>query len=76
MDLFDNFGETILAVVMAAAAAVLSALATEVAVIWIGARLFKGESSYGFGLSVGPPLAIAAGIAIFIWVFRKMRITG
>ncbi len=73
---FENFGETILAVVMASFAAVFAAAATAIALMWIGARLFSGEASYGFGLGLGPPAALVAGVVAFVWVFRKMRITG
>ena len=44
-----------------------------VSLIFIGAKLFNGEWSYGVPLSLGPPIAIITGAVVFAIVFRKMR---
>jgi hypothetical protein len=44
-----------------------------VSLIFIGAKLFNDEASYGVPLSLGPPIAIITGAVVFAIVLRKMR---
>ncbi len=73
MKLFEGIGESAVALIVSAATAFLAAVATIVIMVFIGARFFWGESSYGFSLAFGPPVALIVGIAVFILLFRKIR---
>jgi hypothetical protein len=54
MKLFDDFAATALALLISAVSAVLAALLAYVSLIFIGAKLFNDEASYGVPLSLGP----------------------
>ena len=73
MRLFDNIGESAIALVVAVAAAIIAAIALFVGVIFVGTTFFKGESSYGVGLAFGPALAVIGAVLTFVFVFRKIR---
>jgi hypothetical protein len=53
--------------------AVLAAMAGLFLIIFVGAKLFRDEWSYGIPLAFGIPVALIAGIATFVIVFRKVR---
>jgi hypothetical protein len=73
MSVFEGIGESIVALLVSAAAAVVVAIVFFVGVGFIGLKFFSGESSYGVGLAFGPPIAVVAGISTFILLFRKIR---
>jgi hypothetical protein len=73
MKLFEDFGETIFAIVVSSATACVVFVATYFAVIWLGTALFRGEASYGFGLALAFPTAVVLGVVAFVLLFRKMR---
>jgi hypothetical protein len=75
MKIFDELGESVIALVASAAAAMVSAICAWVLVTFIGAKLFTGEMSYGVGLLFGPSAALIVGGAVFITLFRKIRST-
>jgi hypothetical protein len=73
MKIFDNLGESVIALIFSAAAAVVGAVGAFVLTIFVGARFFKGEMSYGFGLLFGPLSALVVGGAVSTLLFRKIR---
>jgi type IV secretory pathway VirB2 component (pilin) len=73
MKIFDDFSATTLALLISVISGVVAAGCAFVSTIFIGAKLFNGEMSYGVPLSVGPPIAIITGGVVFFVVFRKMR---
>jgi hypothetical protein len=73
MKIFDELGESVIALLASAAVALVSAICSWVLVIFIGAKLFPGEMSYGVGLMFGPLAALIVGGAVFIVLFRKIR---
>ena len=52
---------------------VRSAIGAFALTIFIGARFFRDEWSYGVPLAFGLPAAVAGGVSVFIIVFRKVR---
>ena len=70
---FDDFSGRALAALISTVSAVVAAGSAFVSTIFIGAKLFNGEASYGVPLSLGAPIAIITGAAVFFVVFRKMR---
>jgi hypothetical protein len=73
MRIFDELGESVIALLAAAAVAIISAICAWVLVTFIGAKLFSGEMSYGVGLVFGPLAALLVGGAVFVVLFRKVR---
>ena len=73
MKLFDDFSARALALLISTVSAVVAAGCAFLSTIFIGAKLFNGEMSYGVPLSLGPPIAIITGAVVFFVVFRKMR---
>jgi hypothetical protein len=73
MKVFDELGESVIALLAAAAVALVSAICTWLLVIFIGAKLFSGEMSYGVSLLFALPAALIVGGAVFIVLFRKIR---
>ena len=73
MKFFDDFSARTLAVLISTMSAVVAAGCAFFSTVFIGAKFFNGEMSYGVPLSVGPPIAIITGAAVFFAVFRKMR---
>lgn len=73
MKLFDDFSARTLAVLISAMSAAVAAACSFFLTVFIGAKFFNGEMSYGIPLSAGPPIAILAGAVVFFAVFRKMR---
>jgi hypothetical protein len=73
MNIFDELGESVIALIASAAAAIVSAICAWVLVTFIGAKLFRDEMSYGVGLLFGPPAALIVGGVVFILLFRKIR---
>jgi hypothetical protein len=70
---FDDMSAKALALLIATVSAAVAAGCAFVSTIFIGAKLFNDEWSYGVPLSLGPPIAIIAGTVAFFLVFRKMR---
>jgi hypothetical protein len=73
MKIFDELGESVIALLAAAAAALVSAVCTWFLVIFIGAKLFSGEMSYGVGLLFAAPAALIVGGIVFVVLFREIR---
>ena len=72
---FEDVGEKTVAFIVAIAAAVISMIVTFVGVLFLGARLFSGEASYGFGLAYGPVVSLITGAITFVLAYRKIRST-
>ena len=73
MEIHERIEENIVPLVVSALAAVFAALGAWVLTIFIGAKLIRGEWSYGFPLAFGVPVALVAGGVAFLLVFRKLR---
>lgn len=73
MKLFDDFSAVALALLISTVSAIVAAGCAFVSTIFIGAKFFHGEISYGVPLSLGLPIAIIAAAVAFFVVFRKMR---
>jgi hypothetical protein len=69
----DDFSARALALLIATIGAIVGAGCAFVSAIFIGAKFFNDEASYGVPLSLGLPIAIVTGAVIFFVVFRKMR---
>lgn len=76
MRVFDEIGESFLALIVSSLSALTGGAATFFLVAFIGARFIRGEGSYGFALMFCFPMALAAGVWVFIWSFRKIRSLG
>lgn len=61
MKIFNELGESVIALVASAAAAMVSAICAWVLLTFISAKLFTGEMSYGVGLLFGPLAALIVG---------------
>jgi hypothetical protein len=70
---FDDLSARALALLISLASAVVAAGCAFISTIFIGAKFFNGEASYGVPLSLGPPIAIITGAVVFFVVYRKMR---
>jgi hypothetical protein len=64
--------ENIAALVLAAIAAVFAALGAWVSTIFVGAKFFRDEWSYGIPMAFGLPAAMVAAVAVFLVVFKKL----
>jgi hypothetical protein len=73
MRLFEGIGESAVALIVSSVAGLMAAIGSFVAVSFIGARFFWGESNYGVPLAFGPLVAVFVGIAVFVLLFRKIR---
>jgi hypothetical protein len=73
MKLFEESQDLVIPVVLSGIAAILAAIAGFVMTIFIGAKLFSGEMSYGISLLFCLPVALVSGVAVFITIFRKLR---
>jgi hypothetical protein len=69
----DDLSAIALALLIATVCAIVAAGCTFVSAIFVGAKFFHDEMSYGVPLALGPPLAIVTGAVVFFFVFRKMR---
>lgn len=65
--------DNIVALVVAASVGAPAALAGWLCTIFIGAKFFRSEWSYGFPLAFGVPVASLAGGLAFCPIFRKLR---
>ena len=73
MKLFADFSARALALLISTVSAVVAAGCAFVSTVFIEAKLFNDEASYGVPLSLGTPIAIITGAVVFFVVFRKMR---
>ena len=71
--MFDDLGESVVALIVSAAVAVVAAASSFFAVAFEGAKLFRDEWSYGIGLAFGPAAMLLAGVATFLLLYRKIR---
>ncbi len=73
MKLHGDFAGLAVAILISTFGAVVTAGGTFLLTIFIGARFFHDELSYGMPLMFGPLVAIAGGVAAFVLIFRKIR---
>lgn len=73
MGLFEKIAELAPPLIVSAIVASMVMVGVFVLTIFIGAKLFSDELSYGVPLALGYPLAFVAGALAFVWLFRKMR---
>jgi len=73
MGIFESIKENLGALVIATLAAVFAAIGAWLLTIFVGAKFFRDEWSYGIPLAFGIPAALVAGVAVFLMVYRKLR---
>ena len=65
----DNLAALVISVITAAFVSIAGWLVT----IFIGAKLFRDEWTYGVPLAFGIPAAMSMGLVAFVLVFKKLR---
>jgi len=73
MGISEWIGENLGALIVAAVASVFASLGGLLLTILVGVKFFRDEWSYGIPLLFGIPVALVAGVAAFLVVFRKLR---
>ena len=73
MKIFESIQENLGALIVAAIATIFAAFGAWLLTIFIGAKFFRDEWSYGIPMAFGIPAALVAGVAAFMIVFRKLR---
>lgn len=68
-------GEILVAVLISGVLAVLAAIGSFVAGVFLCTKLFTGERTES-GLVVAPVLALLVGTAVFVFAFRKLSSYG
>jgi hypothetical protein len=64
----ENLGASVVSVIVAGFASIGAWFLT----IFVGAKFFRDELSYGIPLAFGIPAALIAGVAAFVIVFKKL----
>jgi hypothetical protein len=73
MRILESIRENLGALIVATLVAPFAAFGAWLLTIFVGAKFFRGEWSYGIPLAFGIPAALVAGVAAFLIVFRKLR---
>jgi hypothetical protein len=73
MKLYDDFAGFAVAILISIFGAIATAGAAFLLTIFIGARFFNDELSYGIPFMFGLPAAIIVGVTAFALIFRKIR---
>jgi hypothetical protein len=73
MGIFESIEENLGALIVATPAAIFAAIGAWLLTIFVGAKFFRDEWSYGIPMAFGIPAALFAGVAVFLIVFRKLR---
>lgn len=73
MEFLESCGRHAVALTISLAGALFSALSAFVLIAFIGAKVFRSEAGYGFGLGFGPLAAVLTGAVMFVVIFRKIR---
>jgi hypothetical protein len=61
------------ALVVAMVAAMFSAIGTFLLTMFVGAKFVRGEFGAWFGIMPGLPVALIAGVMVFVFVFLRVR---
>ena len=64
----ENLGALVVSVIVAGFASIVGWFLT----IFVGAKFFRDEWSYGIPLAFGIPAGLVAGVTAFIIVFKKL----
>jgi hypothetical protein len=73
MKLLDWIEDEAPVLALSAVVGFFAAAGAAVLTVFVGARFFRDERTYGIPLALGLPAALVTGIAAFIAVFRKLR---
>jgi hypothetical protein len=73
MTILESIRENLGGLIVATIASAFVAFAAWLSIIFIGAKFFRDEWSYGMPLAFGIPAALVGGVAAFLIVFRKLR---
>jgi hypothetical protein len=73
MKIFERIEEEAGPLVVATIAAVLSAVGAFLLTMLVGAKFVRGEFGAWFGVMPGAPVALIAGVVIFVIVFLRVR---
>jgi hypothetical protein len=71
MRILERFEENLGALVVSVIVAGFASIGAWFLTIFIGAKFFRDELSYGIPLALGIPAALVAGVTAFIIVFMK-----
>jgi hypothetical protein len=72
MKIFEWFEDNVAALAVATAIAGFASLGAWIATIFIGAKFFRDEWTYGIPMAFGIPAALLAGVVAFVVIFRKL----
>jgi hypothetical protein len=72
---FEKLKDSLSALVVSILVGFVAAIAGAVSTIFIGAKLFSDEWSYGFPLAFGLPAGTVIGVLVFVLIYRKLRLT-
>jgi len=70
---FQKFKDSLPAIVISILVGFVAAIAGAVSTIFIGAKLFSDEWSYGFPLAFGLLVGTVIGVFVFVLICRKLR---
>lgn len=72
MRVLERFDENLGALVVSVIVAGLASIGAWFLTIFVGAKSFRDEWSYGIPLAFGIPAALVAGVTAFLIVFKKL----
>jgi hypothetical protein len=72
MRALERFEENLGALVVSVIVAGFASIGAWFLIIFVGAKFFRDEWSYGIPLAFGIPAALVAGVAAFVIVFKKL----
>jgi hypothetical protein len=72
MRIFEWLEDNVAALAVATAIAGFASLGAWFATIFIGAKFFRDEWTYGIPMAFGIPAALVAGVVAFVVIFKKL----
>jgi hypothetical protein len=72
MRVLERLGENLGALVVSVIVAGFASIGAWLLTIFVGAKFFHDELSYGIPLAFGIPAALVAGVTSFVIVFKKL----
>ncbi len=72
MRISEWFEDNVAALAVATAIAGFASLGAWIATIFIGAKFFRDEWTYGIPMAFSIPAALLAGVVAFVVIFRKL----
>ncbi len=72
MKIFEWFEDNVAALGVATVIGGFASLGAWFATIFVGAKFFRDEWTYGIPMAFGIPAALLAGVVAFVVIFRKL----